>query len=273
MATELRLPEFERPPVVETVLSVRFRETAGLTTASIVQFWESELVSDFPEVAEQAPYSALIEHLGQDAPSGGFPIQLETGFPSPRFWFKGGAELVQLQPDWFAYNWRRPPGLEAQYTRYPSGRENFSRHLKSFCEHLRAETGFTPTFNQCEITYVNTIVPSGIWTEHSELERVTPLWRSIPPHGENETVERARLDIVVAIHDQGTQVGRLHVGFSPSTDATGNPTFLMNLTARGRPLGDGVEGVLAFLDLGRGSVVRNFVRFTTPELHQVWGKT
>ena len=267
------LPSFSNPPVTETVLSVGFRPIESFSLVQLARFHET-VRTEFPSSDDQPPYQMPLERFSSARDVLTLEVPVFQAF-LPRFWLSSedGTSLLQLQRDWFAYNWRRPPGLEAQYTRYPSGRENFSRHLKSFCEHLRTETGFTPTFNQCEITYVNTIVPSGIWTEHSELERVTPLWRSIPPHGENETVERARLDIVVAIHDQGTQVGRLHVGFSPSTDATGNPTFLMNLTARGRPLGDGVEGVLAFLDLGRGSVVRNFVRFTTPELHQVWGKT
>ena len=171
-----------------------------------------------------------------------------------------------------ATDWRRPPGRETSYTRYPNGREKFSRHLESLCSHLESETGSRPSFNQCEVTYINTILPSGVWESHADLDKVTPLWRAVGPEGSNESIEQERLAVTVGISYQDAQVGRLHVSFSPSYDPSGNPTFILNLTARGRPIGEDVAGVLAFLDLGRTSVVNNFVRFTTSELHEVWGK-
>ena len=48
--------------------------------------------------------------------------------PSPRFFCSSGSDLVQLQQDWFAYNWRKTPE-SPDYTRYEKGRAKFAQHL------------------------------------------------------------------------------------------------------------------------------------------------
>ena len=266
------LPSFSNPPVTETVLSVSFRPIEDLSLVQLARFHEI-VRSEFPKVEDQPPYQMPLERFGSARDVFTLQVPIPQAF-LPRFWLSSedAASLLQLQRDWFAYNWRRPPGQETSYTRYPNGREKFSRHLESLCSHLESESGSRPSFNQCEVTYINTILPSGVWESHADLDKVTPLWRAVEPEGSNESIEQERLAVTVGISYQDAQVGRLHVSFSPSNDPSGNPTFVLNLTARGRPIGEDVAGVLAFLDLGRTSVVNNFVRFTTSELHEVWGK-
>ena len=48
------------------------------------------------------------------------------------------------------------------------------------------------------------------------------------------------------------------------------PIFVLNLTARGEPLGDGVNGAFAFLELARDWIVKGFDELTRPEMHRVW---
>ena len=48
--------------------------------------------------------------------------------------------------------------------------------------------------------------------------------------------------------------------------------LLMKLKARGRPDGDGFDGVLRFLNVGREWVVRAFAAVTTPQMHKMWGR-
>jgi hypothetical protein len=51
---------------------------------------------------------------------------------------------------------------------------------------------------------------------------------------------------------------------------TQQPMFVLTLTARGRPIGEGIEGALAMLDIGREWIVRGFASVTTRTMHDVW---
>jgi hypothetical protein len=53
----------------------------------------------------------------------------------------------------------------------------------------------------------------------------------------------------------------------------GGEVFAMNLTARGAPEGDGIDGVMKFLDRAHRTIVLAFTDLTTEEMHRVWGKT
>ena len=81
-----------------------------------------------------------------------------------------------------------------------------------------------------------------------------------------------RLRFVIP-NKEGEPIGRLHAALEPGyrTDDR-RPMFVLELTARGAPLGEGITGVLAFLDLGREWVVRGFTSMTTPVMHKEWGR-
>lgn len=68
-------------------------------------------------------------------------------------------------------------------------------------------------------------------------------------------------------------LGRLHVvGRVVTVLETGGKALQLTLTARGQPLGTGVDGVITFLNLGREHIVRGFASFTTAEMHKTWGR-
>ena len=48
--------------------------------------------------------------------------------------------------------------------------------------------------------------------------------------------------------------------------------LIMNLTARGAPLTDDLDGVLGFLDIGHEAIVTTFDAVTTSEMHTLWEK-
>ena len=56
-----------------------------------------------------------------------------------------------------------------------------------------------------------------------------------------------------------------------ASQATGGMSNCVQLFARGAPIGDGLEGALAFLDLGHDWLVRAFKSLTTLEMHKEWG--
>jgi len=87
-----------------------------------------------------------------------------------------------------------------------------------------------------------------------------------------EYVEDAKVRLRFLIPDQaGKPIGRLHITIDPGYRRSDNhPLFIINLTARGAPGGEGIDGVMKFLDLGREWVVRGFTSITTPKMHHIW---
>jgi hypothetical protein len=72
---------------------------------------------------------------------------------------------------------------------------------------------------------------------------------------------------------QEEPVGRLHIAAEPAfRRSDSSPIVVLTLTARGRPLGVGLDGVLAFLDLGHEWIVRAFDSVTTSKMHRIWGR-
>jgi hypothetical protein len=69
----------------------------------------------------------------------------------------------------------------------------------------------------------------------------------------------------------GKTVGRLHISANPvQSQVDGTSAVLLQLSARGRPYDQSIDGVLQFLDLGHEWIVRAFAAITTPEMHDLW---
>ncbi len=69
-------------------------------------------------------------------------------------------------------------------------------------------------------------------------------------------------------------LGRLHVSIQPGWQKPGNaPIYVLELTARGAPIGTGVEGARSFFDVGHEWIVRGFRDLTTPHMHTIWRLT
>src|SRR3712207_1748974 len=101
------LPEFEKPPVVEVALSIKFK-TLSLTSAHIGLLWE-RFRSDFPRVEDQPPIDLPLETERERVPAQ-LSGQLKLlSLPRMRSWFvsSSGTQLIQVQHDFFAHNWRR----------------------------------------------------------------------------------------------------------------------------------------------------------------------
>ena len=69
------------------------------------------------------------------------------------------------------------------------------------------------------------------------------------------------------------ETGRLHVMAQPAWDSNGQRIWTINLMARGRPMGEGIEGAFGFFDVGREWIVRGFMDLTTASMHRHWGRT
>lgn len=262
------LPDFNDPPVVETVLSVQF-EPLPVTVAHLGLLW-NEYRSFFPKSEERPPLETVIERFPETpAARIGFKFQPLETFPMPRIWFTNnqGNEMIQVQNDRFIKNWRKE-GAGEPYPHYDDTiRPHFDRDFGIFLDFLVKNQLAAPHVNQCEVTYVNHILAGQGWDQYGDVEKIFTFWQptdSFPP-GRAEDL-RAHLRFIIPGQD-GKPIGRLHVDMQPGVRTSDNhPMYVLHLTARGQ-IGDGI----GFFDIGREWIVRTFERLTTNSMHKVWG--
>src|SRR5438094_4522610 len=114
--------DFDNPPITEVVAGVAFKALPDLTIPRLCELWVAKWKAAFPTTEEHPPYLPPIERF--DMPSSGPTLSLELSErPPTRLWFvsQDGEDLIQLQREWFACNWRkvRP---KASYDRWPARR-------------------------------------------------------------------------------------------------------------------------------------------------------
>jgi uncharacterized protein (TIGR04255 family) len=196
-----------------------------------------------------------------------------SGPPPVRLWLSDskGRDLIQLQHDWFARNWRKL-GDGDEYPRYErSIRQAFADDLSALVGQFeRREWRMVPT--QCEVTYINHIKPTGFWADHGDAATVFSRLR--PLSMSDSRAEALSFKASYLMRDSsmsGAPIGRLHAQVESAFSDRGEPLFVFNLTARGAPFdAPGIDGVLHFLDRGREWVVSTFTDWTTEEAHKAW---
>lgn len=270
------LPDFDRPPLDEMVLSIQFAELP-LKNYHSGLLW-LKLRHEYPLVEEQAPLSPVFETFGALRP---VPATAEIQFLPPeamiRYWFvsKDGNQLLQFQRDRLIHNWRRR-APEDVYPRYEPLRARFESEILSVQEFLREYEVGDIRCNQCEVTYINSIGPNPETDDPvRDLAKVFTIWREQYNDGDLERIERGRFGATYLIlPDSGAEPsGRLHVVANPGIRTRDSaPTIQLNITARGKPRDETLAAALDWLDLGHASVVRSFAAITTKSMHKVWGR-
>jgi uncharacterized protein (TIGR04255 family) len=266
----LALPDFENPPVVETVLSAQFERISEMRAVHFGLFWR-KVKDRFPETEERPPLTPVSERFLDPLAIGGRVRFEAIEVPElPRLWLHNPThtELIQVQNDRFIKNWRKQAETDP-YPRYePVVKPAFERDFDEFKEFLAEETLGAIRVNQCEVTYVNHIVSGDGWDRLGEVERIFAFCSGTPsPYPGRPEDLTAHLRFPIS-HEASGPIGRLHVDIQPALRASdGRPMYVMNLTARGQ-LGEGI----AFFDVGRQWIVKSFEQLTTQDMHRVWGK-
>ncbi len=264
------LPNFENPPVVETVLSVQFERLSAMQSVHFGLFWR-KMQRSFPKTEERLALPAVVERFPEPISRGG-RIQFETvESPAlPRLWLvnEAGTEMIQVQSDRFIKNWRKVEEKD-RYPHYePVIKPAFERDFHEFQLFLAEEGLGIIKVNQCEVTYVNHLVSGEGWQKLDEADRIFTFWNQpespVPGKAEDFGMH-ARFPIT---DERGHAIGRLHLDVQPALRANDNrPMYVMNLTARGL-YGPGLE----FFDIGRQWIVKSFEQLTTAEMHRIWRK-
>lgn len=267
------LAQFHKPPVSEVILSSQFEPLALMRAVHIGTFWE-KIRERYPRTEEHPPLEPAIEVFGTPRlQRPGVKLELVDQIKVPRIWMldSSRSHLLQVQTDRLIQHWRQVDGV-GDYPRYPFVRAQFEKSYAAFQQFVTAESLGEITFNQCEVTYINHILPCAVWQNHSQIGEVFALWN--PGYSEMPLPlqEAASVTTRTVLTDElGRQFARLHLSIQSVYRLPDEvPMFLLSLTVRGAPLGEGLSGALAFFDSGRDWIVRTFATVTTPKMHKVW---
>jgi uncharacterized protein (TIGR04255 family) len=261
---------FTSPPVVEIVVGVAFDGLSAEMGALLSALWKERLRNEFPVLQQQPPYSPPDEQF----PSSGRALSITLNLvpvPNVRLWAQSsdGQRLVQLQPGWFAYNWRQLSPRE-EWSRWKDRRNEFRTYFDTLSQYLTQEGAGQPKIRQCEVTYINHIFASESWSLHSDFAKI---FRIAPQVELPCDLEQMSLQAQFVLEHDNEPYGRLYAKITPAFGPDGiTPLYVFELTARGAPQGDSIEGAINFLDLGRRAANRTFVALTTETMHQEWGR-
>ena len=269
------LPDYKYPPVVETVLSVQFDPL--LNTGHLGLLWDRFRGGDKDLILEEKPPIQPVFELFGETSLRIDPSKLNFSLtempPVPRCWLVNEKEntLIQIQSDRFIVNWRKP-SKNSDYIRFRNFSLEFDEKYKVFIKFLKKEDLFeTYNLNQCEITYVNHISIDDNKQTHSKIRNIISLFDEnykddfLPVPESTHLVTR-----FVMRDDENNPIGRLHVTVEPKFLKDGNEIFVLNLTARGNPTSDGVEGIKDFFEIGHEWIVTGFTALTTKNMHKRW---
>lgn len=263
------LPEFLRPPVVETVLGVHFEEFATFGNVHLGAFWKT-LPRQWTRVADAPPLPEQIETFDHSKFAGRNLRFVFTNQPDLRLQIKNTSDnrMVQLQNGQLHYNWLGHGGEE--YARYPVIRTEFDEILACLCRFAKDESLGELKPLQWEVTYVNQLPKGTVWNSPSD-------WRillaALPASSTGPAGTKLESFGGEWHYEIGDKLGRLHVRIThgrrgrPANDEV----LTLTLTARGPVDGGAANSIGCGLDLGRETIVRAFRDLTSAAAHQFWG--
>jgi uncharacterized protein (TIGR04255 family) len=263
-ATKRALPDFENPPAVETLMGVHFAPVEKWQSPHFGLFW-ARIKENYPRVEMQAPViqpSAVEGVLSR--------IQSPTEFPL-RCWFFNQDEtrLIQVQSNMFLHNWRRTARAE-RYLHYDDLRPHFEREWRAFRDFLEQEGLGAVKASACEVTYVNHIDRGSGWETFADLSSVFPNWSSATSHNVLPSPELVAINASYPLKDVE---GHLQISAQPVVrQQDAKETIQLTVTARCKPSSSSDVDIYRGLDEARKWVVLGFTDFTSPKMHEMWGR-
>jgi uncharacterized protein (TIGR04255 family) len=263
------LPDFRKPPVIETVLSVEFAPIKDWALPHFGLFW-AQLREHFPRFEVHPPIRSEIESFEPPQAPAEPEIRIELAMPEGRCWYVNddGRQLLQIQNGRFIFNWRK----RAPDDEYPRYRQfvlpSFNRLWQSFLGFLKQEGLGEPSPVQCEVTYVNHIPKGEGWNTVEDWDEVFNFLNfhhklNFLPHP-----EATNIDLAFVIPEKR---GRLRAKIRRAIRIVDKCEIItLNLIARGRPQSSSTQDIVNWFELGHEWVVRGFADITTPKMHEQW---
>jgi len=262
------LPQFSRPPVLETHLGIQFSPMVGFKSGHFGLFWRDCVGLEGWKISEdQLPIPTKTEKFGSKYLR--TPPKEEPGFPKVlmRLTREDGSQSVQFQPNRLVYGWKRnkhgclPFGeVQRQFG------ETFGR-LESFADQWRLGT---PVPSLWEITYTNVIHKGRLWDTPADWHRILP--GIFPPTLPSAEGHEWATFTGNWIFDIVPERGRVEVQVQKSVpNQSGDIVLLLIITARGEIGEKGSPDWHSGLSLGHQSAVRVFHDLTSRDAHEEWG--
>ena len=263
-------PDYERPPVVETVLGVQFNEIPEFKNAHLGAFWKSLDTEEWSTVSDAPPLETQFERFGEAAKwSKGLQIKISQ-YPASRIQIKNriGDRMIQVQNGRLHFNWMGN-GAE-NYRRFADVRSDFELVLGRFISFVAVENLGRVQPNQWEITYVNQIPKDTVWCTPADWAFFRPLGGvpDIKGLGEGESFNGEWHFVIPE------KRGRLHVQWQHGAklDAGQREMVVLTLTARGPVSGsDDIQGLVDGLNLGHDAIVWSFASLMSKAANEYWG--
>lgn len=262
------LPQFTRPPVVETVLGVQFDTLPNFTTAHAGIFWSECLGEDWPTVREASRLGLIDEAYGGVA-FRRHVMGLATDAEPNRLQILNTAQdrMLQLQDSRLVLNWRK---TGSEYPHYAPLRDEFGRYLALFQAFLRKYGYPELKLSRWEITYVNHLDRGNLWGSVSDWDRIFPgLFLPLDASADSD------LETFDAQWQFGLQKdqGRLRVQLRHiKKDLEGGADAIdLRFIATGMLSSAGDLAVR--MEIGHEAIVSRFTKMTSAYAHERWGRS
>jgi len=260
------LPDFGKPPINEAVLGVQFSPPSGYSQIHAGEVWNL-FKREYPHHEEYMPLAPVFETFGMHTPPQGSQFEFFNGPLHDRYWFlsPNRDELIQFQQDRLLHNWRKVGDGSNGYPRFESMIEKFTSELRNFEAYISELSSQALQINQCEVSYINHIVPTEALPNASDWLKFLRLdgdnvhglnlsFRETLLKGENVPLARLICEVGEAMYPDGRRI------------------ISLSLTVRGAPQAGSIESAAEFLADGRNIIVRKFTELTTSAAHKEWGR-
>lgn len=263
-----KLPKFDNPPVIESVLGVEFAPLPKWGVPHFGLYWQA-IRSAFPLFSTQPPLPSRTEIFGE-------PVKEEVSIPFPlagapqiRCWFSDESQstLIQVQRDHFLCNWRKMPS-DSEYPRFHNTKLRFEKEWERFEHFVRSEQLGELNVKQCEVSYINHIELEAGWQGLANFDDIFPCWA-----GKGTDVFLPSPDTVVinTSYIIPENRGRLRLSLEPVfRHADAKELIQFTVTAMVIPKATDSAQVMEAIELGHEWAVRGFTDFTSAKMHQVW---
>jgi uncharacterized protein (TIGR04255 family) len=243
-----------RDPVDEVVMTVaieRVDALIGPDLSNVLGAWRNE----HPKVQIQPPYTLPVEFPQQQlTPAQAAAFSFATEFTA-RYWFtsEDDTEVIQIQPDLIALNWRRRSEVQT----YP-GYASLRGRLLELTDLIGERLGEALKPTSLELTYVNL----------ASNELASHLANQIT--ASSQSLELNALSLTQPIVRDGSVVGRTYAsaqrGYDPSKQES---NLLLTLTSRSTLFeSPGIAAMTEFMDAAHADITHLFkaLRVSEPEV-------
>jgi uncharacterized protein (TIGR04255 family) len=262
------LPDYDRPPAVETLMGFYFANFANWNMLHFGKLW-TLFEASYPK-GEVLPPIVDPRMFSQG--------NLEFSQMPFRAMFTNASntELVQIQASAFLRNWRKT--LENQgYTHYAHLRPKFESDWKMFCEFLASNRLAAPQVFQSEVTYVNHLVRGTDWDSYNDLAKLFKPFAprtGVADYGREYSYLPEAATVALNIGYNLSEAGvSLQIScHSAVRKPDGTEVIQLTVTAKSDLLDSETNAMWKKLDQCHDAVILGFDDVTTDFAHQMWGK-